>query len=187
MNGTVSFEYELTDGTIERAAALAERRIAGGMWTKFWRAIPFLAIPAAVAGTLWLWLRDMAGPNDDIAGPIGIAAAILAAAAGLMTAAQLTVAGTARLVRRYTRRQLLAWAANLGDRRIRWTFTADGFTTLAGTRERSQTWDEVQSCDCCGDFAVLLLRDRTELFLPLDLLPAELWQAIQSRVAGTSD
>lgn len=173
MSARFSFEYEFTDDVALRATS------AGPLNAKFLRALWPLLLAFLATGSVVALDRVLEWPAGLLDGVPEVLMILL----GGMLALMILLQSLALLVMSRTRRQLLKWALNLRDRRIRWDFSDDSFGVHTSDSERRMTWSDVRRLRTGPEFWILGIKGGPDLLLPAVHLTDEIRELIRARTA----
>jgi len=181
MSAQAFLEYQFNEEIAERAARSHKRSISRGLGMKFWRAFPYVLLPALACGAITLY-----GDRSDLAGSIlwavsATLAGVFGILAALMALLQLFAVGAISFAHWRNRRDLRRWTASLKDPTVRWEFSDEAFTSCVGGTDRRTPWRDVKRVRMDEDFWMFEVKDGPILFLPVERLSVEAKEIIRAK------
>lgn len=180
-----SFEYEISEELSARMADsfVRQRRKQAPLDAKFWKAISFLLLCTLVSAAL-VAISYLAEISIAI---LFIPAVFLGLFGGVLFLVMISIV-TARVIEGISvwliRRRLIASIPHSYDRKVRWTFTNEGFHVHTADKDRQVPWHAIRRFLSDSDFWFLGVQDGPDLILPVENLGTDVKELIRAKAAN---
>jgi len=186
MSLAYTFDYELSEDLAARVAdAFVRSRFRHApLDAKFWKAMALLLVCAVASGAMLALGYTVELPLPILVVPaafLGLFGGVLALATSAIVAARLIQGPSRWLIRR---RMLAGLPAPL-ERKVRWTFTDDGFHVRSANNDRQIPWQDLRSFIADPEFLFLSIKKGPDLVLPVENLSNEVKDLLRAKAASS--